>query len=79
MEQHVGLVILEHLRDQLDIHILDVDFLRTMLSSSSQFLCSWLYTCKFLFIIITASFSFSCSCYQQPWVVQRRVVNQRCL
>jgi hypothetical protein len=27
MEQHIGLVILEHLGDELDVHVLDVDFL----------------------------------------------------
>ena len=27
MEEDVGLVVLEHLGNQLDIHILDVDFL----------------------------------------------------
>jgi hypothetical protein len=27
MEQYVRLVVLEHLGDQLDVHILDIDFL----------------------------------------------------
>jgi len=27
VKQHIGLVVLEHLSDQLDIHILNVDFL----------------------------------------------------
>ncbi len=27
MKKHIRLIILEHLRDQLDIHVLDVDFL----------------------------------------------------
>lgn len=29
MEEHVRLIVLEHLCDQLDVHVLDVDFLRT--------------------------------------------------
>lgn len=35
MEEHVGAVILEHLGDQLDVHVLDVDFLP--LSDDSTF------------------------------------------
>ena len=27
MKEHVGLVVLEHLRDELDVHVLDVDVL----------------------------------------------------
>jgi len=31
MEEHVRLVILEHLRDQLDVHVLDVDLLEALI------------------------------------------------
>jgi len=32
MEQHVRLVVLEHLGYELDVHVLYVDFLRSMVS-----------------------------------------------
>ena len=35
MEQHVRLVVLEHLSDELDIHVLNVDFLRYVVSCMS--------------------------------------------
>jgi hypothetical protein len=33
MEEHVGLVVLEHLGDELDVHVLDVDFLKENLAA----------------------------------------------
>jgi hypothetical protein len=36
MEQHVRLVVLEHLSHQLDVHVLDIDFLRCVVSCISQ-------------------------------------------
>jgi hypothetical protein len=64
VEKHVRLVILEHLSDQFDVHVLDVDLLHVILESCSQALPDGPLTCKFLFIIITASLSFSWACNQ---------------
>ena len=36
MEQHVRLVVLEHLSHELDVHVLNVDFLRYVMSCVSQ-------------------------------------------
>jgi len=33
MEENVGLVVFEHLGNKLDIHVLDVDFLRSAISN----------------------------------------------
>jgi hypothetical protein len=33
MEKDVGLVVLEHLGNKLNVHVLDVDFLKTLFSS----------------------------------------------
>ncbi len=35
VEEHVRLVVLEHLCDELDIHVLDVDLLKMVLESYS--------------------------------------------
>jgi hypothetical protein len=40
MEQHVRLVVLEHLSHELDVHVLDVDFLPYMVSCMSQLIAS---------------------------------------
>ena len=36
MEEYVGLVVLEHLGNELDVHVLDVDFLKENLAARRQ-------------------------------------------
>jgi hypothetical protein len=60
MEQHVRLVVLEHLSDELDVHVLHVDFLRYPVSlhiaiDRRMDIPTW----RLLFKTMTASFSFS--------------------
>jgi hypothetical protein len=41
MEENIGLVVLEHLRHKLNIHILDVDFLQRVSIIGSLYMHSW--------------------------------------
>ena len=61
MEEDVWLVVLEHLGNQLDIHILDVDFLGIISFESRLKENLWLIelTWRLLFKSMTASLSFS--------------------
>jgi hypothetical protein len=59
MEQHVRLVVFEHLGNQFDIHILDIDLLVDV-NRHIQHTSLAKQTCKPLFITMTASFNFSC-------------------
>lgn len=38
MEQNIGLVVLEHLRYQFHIHVLDVDFLQILVQHHDRFI-----------------------------------------
>jgi hypothetical protein len=40
MEQHIRLVVFEHLSNELDVHVLYVDFLRYVVSCISQLIAS---------------------------------------
>lgn len=72
MKQDVGLVVLEHLRDQLDVHVLDVDLLTRGQSRAQT--DGTRPTSRLLFMTTTASFSFSCAASQmvRPGLCQRR-------
>lgn len=67
VKQHIGSIVLEHLSNKFDIHVLNIDLLvqnGTCISarlqqrrhSGSETLY---HTCRFLFKIMTASLSFS--------------------
>lgn len=62
MKQHVGLIVFEHLRNKLDIHVLDINLLMWM-SASPDPLAFIIFvaqrTCRSLFNTMTASLSFS--------------------
>lgn len=60
MEQDVRLVVLEHLGNKLDVHVLDVDILSQSCQTVSLRVFLNHHTCKFLFMARTASLSFSC-------------------
>jgi hypothetical protein len=61
MEQHIRLVVFEHLSDELDVHVLHVDLLRYVVSCMSQLIAAQtiLPTWRLLFKTMTASLSFS--------------------
>lgn len=60
MKQHVRLVVLEHLRDEFHVHILDVDLLVLAVISLRHEGRKKSRTWRLLFIIMTDSLSFSC-------------------
>ena len=64
VKENIGLVVLEHLGHELNVHVLDVDFLRRSSVSGQPFphlkVAKKLSTCRFRFKTMTASLSFSC-------------------
>ncbi len=60
VEEHIRLIVLKHLRYKLDVHVLNIDLLSTFCSELLIHIHeSANATWRFLFIINTASFSFS--------------------
>jgi hypothetical protein len=59
VEEHIGLVVLEHLGDKLDIHIVNIDLLLHLLAEPQRWTINKQVTCRLLFNIMTASFNFS--------------------
>ena len=63
VEEHIGSVVFEHLGNQLNVHILDIDFLPgtvpALVEGLSSSATARLYTWRFLFKTMTASLSFS--------------------
>jgi hypothetical protein len=59
VEEHIGLVVLEHLGDKLDIHIVNIDLLLDVLAQARRWMTKKQVTCRLLFNIMTASFNFS--------------------
>ncbi len=44
MEQHVGLVVLEHLCHELDVHVADVDLLQVLVQDCDRFVELFLWS-----------------------------------
>jgi hypothetical protein len=62
MEENIGLVVLEHLCDKLNVHILNVDLLYTFVNNGQDGInIKGYHTWRLLFMTIMASFNFSCS------------------
>ena len=61
MKQDVVLIVLEHMRYKLNVHVLDVDLLAPTMSIMYWTWAGCWFTCRLLFRTETASLSFSCS------------------
>ena len=73
VKQNVVLIVLEHMRHKLNVHVLDIDFLQERSKQESVAfgrLVIGCGTCKLLFKTATASFSFSCGSVNSCQIIE---------